>query len=350
MLLRADFNVLFGDGRIEDLYRIKKTVPTIELLKNAGAKTIILSHLSPGKGKTIKPVCEYLNEKYFKNEPVKFIEHSDIASVKQKIADMEDGQVVLLENLRLHEGEEKNDDVFARELASLGDIFVNDAFSVAHRRHASVVGLPKYLPSFVGLLFEGELSGFDSAFHPDHPFLLILGGIKAETKIGVVDKFLNIADKIFIGGALANNFFKAKGEDIDGSSYNEKVSVEKYLGNAKIILPEDVRKKDGVILDVGPKSAERLEGLIKEARFILWNGPLGSMEEPSFEEGTKIIAMAIANSGARTIVGGGDTVAILNELKIMDKFSFVSTAGGAMLEFLAHGTLPGIEALFKSGI
>ncbi|MEK9183736.1 MAG: phosphoglycerate kinase, partial [Patescibacteria group bacterium] len=199
-------------------------------------------------------------------------------------------------------------------------------------------------PSYAGLLFDEEVRSLESGFAPQHPFLLILGGVKFESKIGVIDRFLNIADKIFIGGALANNFFKARGDNIGESVFDSRISVGKYLDNEKIILPVDVRKKSDKIFDIGPKTVENLVELIKKEKFILWNGPPGNIEE-GFGESTKIVAEAIANSGAKSIVGGGDTVAIINKMGLIDKFSFVSTGGGAMLQFLAYGTLPGIEAL-----
>lgn len=346
VILRADFNVLFGDGRMEDLYRIKKTMPTIEYLRDKGAKVIIISHLSAGKNGSLSSVADYINKKYF--FPIKFIKEKNIDNIKKELIGLKDGEVVLLENIRNYQGEGENDSYFARELAGLGDIYVNDAFSVSHRKHASIVGLPKLLPSFVGFLFEEEVAGLQAVFSPKHPFLFILGGIKMETKLGVLDKFLNIADSIFIGGALANGFLKARGFDIGESIVDEKTPVEKYLNNQKIIFPEDVRRKDGKIYDIGEKTTIKILPMIQSAKFILWNGPMGNIEEGDFDKGTKIIAQAIANSNAKTIIGGGDTVAVINKMGILEKFSFVSTAGGAMLEFLANGTLPGIEAIRKA--
>jgi len=347
VLLRVDFNVLFSDGKVEDLYRIKRTIPTIEYLSQKGAKVVIISHLSEGKNGSLASVAKYLNsiEKSF---PLGFIKATDLNLMAERLKNMKEGDAVMLENIRLQAGEEQNDENFARRLAELGDIYVNEAFSVSHRRHASIVGIPKYLPSYAGFLFEEEVKGLQSAFSPEHPFLLLLGGVKAETKLGVIDRFLSIADKIFIGGALANNFLQAKGVDIGSSVLSENIPVEKYINNEKIYFPPDVRKKDGKIYDIGEKAIEEILSFIKEAKFILWSGPMGNIEEGDFDKGTKIIAEAIANSKAKTVIGGGDTVAVLNEMGILDKFSFVSTAGGAMLEFLASGTLPGIEAIKKN--
>ena len=344
VLLRVDFNVLFSDGKMEDLYRINRTLPTIDYLSRKGAKVIIISHLSAGKNGSLASVAKYLNslEKSF---PLGFIKATDLDLIAESLKGMKDGDVAMLEDIRLHKKEERNDDNFAKELSELGDIYVNEAFSVSHRKHASIVGIPKYLPSYAGFLFEEEVKGLQSAFSPEHPFLLLFGGVKAETKLGVIDRFLNIADKIFIGGALANNFLKAQGVDIGSSVLSENIPVEKYINNEKIYFPADVRMKDGKIYDIGEKAIQEILSFIKEAKFILWSGPMGNIEEGDFDKGTKIIAQAIANSKAKTVIGGGDTVAVLNEMGILDKFTFVSTAGGAMLEFLASGTLPGIEAI-----
>ena len=342
VILRVDFNVLLKNGDIGDIYRIKRTLPTIDWLKNNGAKTIIISHLSSGKKGSLALVAEHLNKTLGLN--IIFLDSVDFKSVGDRIEKMAEGEIILLENVRIHKGEEENDDNFSKKLSELGDIYANDAFSVAHRAHASIVGITKYLPSYAGLLFNEEVRSLESVFAPQHPFLLILGGVKFESKIGVIDRFLNIADKIFIGGALANNFFKARGDNIGESVFDSRISVGKYLDNEKIILPFNVTKKSDKNIDIVPKTVENLVELIKKEKFILWNGPPGNIEE-GFGESTKIVAEAIANSGAKSIVGGGDTVAIINKMGLIDKFSFVSTGGGAMLQFLAYGTLPGIEAL-----
>lgn len=339
VILRVDFNVLNEKGKIENDYRIKRTLPTIELLKKKGAKIILISHITEGRGKTLRPVAKYLK--------VKFIPDKNLNSIKKKINRMKNGDVVLLENIRVHKEEEKNGENFAKNLASLGDFYINDAFSASHHNHASIAGITKYLPSYAGLLFTDELKHLHGTFNPKHPFLLILGGVKFSTKLGVLEKFSAIADKIFIGGALANNFFKAKGIDIGKSAFDNKVSIKKYLNNPKIILPPDVKRKNGVIFDCGPKTIKMLSKIIQNSKFILWNGPLGDIEKKGFERGTLAIARAIVKSHAVSIIGGGDTVAAIEKVGF-HKFSFVSTAGGAMLEFLAKGTLPGIEALKKS--
>lgn len=344
VLLRVDFNVPIKKGRIAEDFRIIKSLPTIRFLKNKKAKIILLSHFGEKK-ESLKPVANYLKPR-LKN--FKFIPTLFGVLTKKAISEMKDGDIVMLENLRRDKGEEKNDKNFTKKLADLGEVYVNEAFSVSHRPHASIIGIPKYLPSFAGLLFEKEAQNLSKAFKPKHPFLLILGGVKFESKLRMLERFLKIADKVFIGGALANNFFRMKGMNIGKSLHDKKISVRKYLNNPKIILPIDFKKKDGVILDIGPKSVKKLSNLIKKAKFILWNGPMGNFEEKKFAAGTFVVAKLIAKSRAVSIVGGGDTVAAITKLGIISKFFFVSTAGGAMLEFLAKGTLPGIEALIKS--
>lgn len=343
IVLRVDFNVPIEDGSVEGAYRIERVLPTIKFLKKEGAKIILISHLTAGRVETLQPVAEYL-KKYFS---VEFVSSRDFNEIKENIKKITDGEIILLENIRLHKGEKENDKNFAKELASFGDVYVNDAFSASHRNHASIVAITEFLPSYAGLLFQDEYENLKSAFDPSHPFLLILGGVKFESKLGVLDKFLNIADKIFIAGGLANNFFKAGGMDVFDSVIDIETDITEYLGNKRIILPIDTKLGDNKILDAGDETIKMLSKLIGEAKFILWNGPLGNFEVKGFEKGTEEIAKAIANSEAKTIIGGGDTVAAVGRLGILDKFSFVSTAGGAMLEFLANGTLLGIEALTR---
>ncbi len=343
VLLRVDFNVLMKNGKVIDGFRIKRTLPTIKLLKKKGAKIILISHFSAGRAKSLRPAADFLAS-FLKTG---FSRDLFGAETERGISAMKNGDVLLLENLRSDPGEEKNSRAFARRLAKLGDLYVNDAFSVSHRKHASVAAITQYLPSYAGLLFEEEVENLRSAFSPKRPFLLILGGIKFGVKLGVLERFVKIADKIFVGGALSNNFFKARGLDVGRSVVDDGADIKKYLDNPKIMTPVDVRKKAGVILDCGPNTVKMLAGEIARAKFVLWNGPLGDFEVKGFEKGTEGVARAIAKSPAESIVGGGDTVAAIAKLGILKKFSFVSTGGGAMLEFLAKGTLPGIEALKK---
>jgi len=347
VLLRAGFNEPIKKGKVLDSFRLKRAIPTIELLQKKGAKIILISHLSEGNAKSLRPVAEFLSANRWISK-IDFISKTTGKDVEDKISGMKNGDILMLENLRLDEGEEKNSKAFAKQLAKFGDIFVNDAFSVSHRKHASVVSLPKLLPSYMGLLFEDELKNLEKAFNPSHPFLLIIGGVKFGTKLGVLKKFVKIADNIFIGGALANNFFREQGLDIEKSVFDKDTDVKKYVNNPKIILPIDVREKSGVILDCGPNTIEMLTKIINKSKFVLWNGPMGNFEKSGFEKGTEDLAKAIAGSRARSVVGGGDTITAIDGIdggKLLDKFSFVSTAGGAMLEFLSKGTLPGIEAL-----
>jgi phosphoglycerate kinase len=273
---------------------------------------------------------------------------------------MKNGDCVLLENLRFDDGEKKNDPKFAQALASLGDIYVNDAFSVCHRSHASVVGVPKLMPSYAGFQLEKEVANLSKAFSPSHPFLFILGGAKFETKLPLIEKFIEIADHVFVGGALATDFFKIKGYEIGTSLVSEgDFGLEKYVNNPKLLIPIDVKTKDGeikmadalsktdAIMDCGPGTIDSLSDKVKNAKLILWNGPLGVYEQ-GYKDSTLSLARLIANNhdrGVESLVGGGDTIAAIAENNDEGRFSFVSTGGGAMLDFLAKGTLPGIEVL-----
>ena len=275
--------------------------------------------------------------------------------------ELQEGDVVLLENLRHSEGEEKNDPLFAKYLASLGDVYVNDAFSVSHRAHASVVGVPALIPHYAGIRLALEVTKLAVAFDPQHPFLFILGGAKISTKMPLLKKFLNIADNIFVGGAIANNFLKVKGVEIGTSTYDkdELDGLDAYLGDPHLVLPVDVVAKNAagsetktlaalssgdMIVDAGSSTIKSLEAVVGAAKLIVWNGPLGFYEE-GFTEGSRELLGLIAGSRAMSIIGGGDTVALINEMGALEKFSFVSTGGGAMLDYLANETLPGIEAL-----
>jgi len=363
VLLRLDFNVVLDEkDSVVDDFRIKKSVPTIEFLRSAGAKTIIISHIGRNKNDSLLPVFEYLGEKI----PLSFSSDLSENGIVRAILDMKNGDVLLCENLRQNEGEEKNDISFANRFAQFADIYVNDAFSVSHRPHASIVSLPKLLPSYIGLLFEDEIRNLSVAFNPPKPFLFILGGAKFKTKLPLIKKYLTLADICFIGGALSNNFFKGLGYDIGDSEVDLSENVSDILSQKNLLLPIDVRvqnkkgiqikKPDNVsqgdkILDAGPKTLVLLEEKIKEAGFVLWNGPLGDYKISSFEEGTekfiKILAERDFQKG-ELVVGGGDTSAMISRMGLEKKFPFISTAGGAMLEYLSEKTLPGIEALEKS--
>ncbi|OGZ06632.1 MAG: phosphoglycerate kinase [Candidatus Lloydbacteria bacterium RIFCSPHIGHO2_02_FULL_54_17] len=358
ILLRLDLNVPLEEGEVRDAYRIEQSLATIDFLRKEGARVVIMSHIGKGKPEdTLLPVAKYLNKKF----PVTFLDQPMSTENVRMVGRMEDGDVVLLENLRHEKGEEANDPEFARAIAALGDIYVNDAFAVSHRAHASVVGIPLLLPSYAGILFAEEVRRLSVALAPKHPFLFIVGGAKISTKMPLLKKFLETADYVFVGGALANNFFKVAGHEIGKSVYDETElkGLKELLDHERLIIPSDVivkneggsepRRLDSVtksdmIVDIGPESVRNMEAVIGSAALIVWNGPLGYYEA-GFTNGTREFFLLITNAQATSIVGGGDTVALINEMHLLDRFSFVSTGGGAMLDFLQNETLPGIEAL-----
>lgn len=301
VLLRVDFNVPIKNGEVGDDFRIIKALPTINFLLKKGAKVILITHLGKNGSASLGPVIQRFWE----------------------LAKFPKDKIEFFENVRKFPGEEKNDSIFAKKLASLGDIYVNDAFPVSHRVHASIVGITKYLPSYAGFQLEEEVKNLSRAFkNPKHPFLFILGGAKFFTKMPLIKKYLKLADQVFIGGALA-----------------VKALQMPVARNSKIIFPVG----DPAALDANAETLEILKKEIEKAHFILWNGPLGNYEN-GFTKGTIELAKIISKSKAFSIIGGGDTVAVAKKVGLK-KFSFVSTAGGAMLDFLANGTLPGIKAL-----
>jgi 3-phosphoglycerate kinase len=337
VLVRVDYNVPIKNGKVLDDFRIKKSIQTIKFLQNKGAEVILVSHLGKDGKESLAPVANRL-KKYIKKN------------------------VTLLENIRKDSGEEKNDLNFAKKLANLADFYVNDAFSVSHRNHASVVGVPKYLPSYAGFQLEEEIRNLSKVIkNPKHPFLFILGGAKFSTKMPLIQKYLKTADYVFIGGALLNDFLKAKKYETGKSlTDNTKIPVN-ILNNKKLILPVDVVvlsgnkiinkkiediKKNEIIIDIGKESVKLAESYIKKVKLILWNGPLGKYEEKSGNLATEKLLKAVANTKkAESIIGGGDIVSIVSKLKLEKKFTFVSTGGGATLDFLVNSTLPGIKAL-----
>jgi phosphoglycerate kinase len=357
VIIRVDWNVPIKDGKVVDDYRIQNTLPTLEYLEKSGARTIIISHLDSKEGSSLAPVHEHVN-KFF---PLAFCTETVGSEAKKAVKKLEDGESILLENVRLDEGEKENSVEFSKKLSELGEIFVNEAFSESHRKYASIVGIPQYIPGYLGIRFSEEITYLSKAFYPKRPFLLIMGGAKFETKLPIIKKFLSIADNIFIGGALANDFFRQmkievgkslvspKGEiDIEEMSKSEKVKlpsdvVVKRDGNVHIVPLDKIMPED-IIVDAGPNTLLELKELISRSSSVLWNGPLGGYEE-GYRQPTLELARFLAESGKETILGGGDTLAAIRELELSEKFSFVSTGGGAMLDFLAAGTLPGIEAL-----
>jgi phosphoglycerate kinase len=357
VLVRTSLDVPIVNGVAQDHFRIERAVPTIAYLIERGARVIIATHVGRKPETSTKPLVDAL-QKHF---PVSYV-HGVVGEVVYgAVAHMKEGTALLLENLRSHEGEVANDDAFAKELASYADFYVNDAFAVSHRAHASIVSVPKYLPSFAGITFSEEYDALAKAFTPEHPSLFILGGAKFETKEPLIEEYVDTYTRSFIGGALANDFIRARGLEVGKSLLCKCVISPELLAKENLILPLDVvASTDGVwretsvsdvlphetIMDVGPRTIDMLAPLIKGAKTILWNGPLGNYEA-GHDTATKACAKLIAESDAFTIVGGGDTVASIESLGLKDSFGFLSTAGGAMLEFLEKKTLPGIEAIPK---
>ena len=355
VLLRLDLNVPMEGTRILDNTRIKKVLPTLLYLRKAGARTIVISHLGERRDTLPKRSGPYFGEAY----SAWFYAESFRSRRGRESGRHENGSILVLENLRREKGETENSNLFALSLSRLGDVYVNDAFSESHRKYASIVSLPKFLPSYAGLLFEKEMKELSLVLAPKRPFLFILGGAKISTKLPLIKKYLKIADNVFVGGAVQNSFFKALGYEI-GKSLKDDCGEDliKLSRHKNLILPVDVLvnkgaarridevKKGDTIRDIGPQSLSTLLSLIAKEKEILFNGPLGNYEL-GFDETTKETLKAMAKTKARTVVGGGDTIVIVSRLKLENKLSFVSTAGGAMIEFLAKGTLPGILALKK---
>lgn len=355
VLLRLDFNVPFQNGIITDDFRIRAALPTIQKLLKSKTQVFILSHLEEdGKIPHLDLVHKRLEQLLKKK--VLFLRGG--MSMSRPIKE----QIVLFDNVRLNTGEKTNNALFVKKLASWGDCFINDAFAVLHREHASVVGIPKILPSKLGPLVKKEISELSRVFHPLHPFLFVLGGAKFSTKEPLISAFLKSADAVAVGGVLANTFLKDRGYVVGKSHTDSEKIPHRILWHEKILLPHDVivlrnKKKKTVLVeevenhdiiyDAGPKTVKDLAGLAYGAKFILWNGTLGLCEK-GFCDGTKKFAQAVGASRAYSIVGGGDTVAAIRQLKLEKNFDFISTGGGAMLEFLAKGTLPGIEAIEKT--
>jgi len=371
VLLRTDFNVdLSENGKILSDFRIRAALPTIHyLLKNGVSKIIIIAHLGKPKGRdpefSFKVVADHLIQ--LLNRPVIFVDDCKGEKVKIAINSSPNSSILFLENLRFYEEEEKNDENFAKELATLADVYVNDAFGVCHRNAASVVAITKFLPSFGGLLLKKEIENLNKVMAGfERPLVLILGGAKISTKLPLIKSFSAMADSILLGGALVNTILKAWSFFVGQSLVeDEMISEASKIGSAKaeLILAGDflvgpstdvkvaeirrlgeVRPQDK-ILDIGPASQAMFSDIIKKAKTIVWNGPMGYFENPVFSEGTKKIIEAIVASSAFSVVGGGETLTALEEWSFFDKISFVSTGGGAMLSYLAKEKMPGLEAL-----
>ena len=364
-MVRADFNVPIADGIVVEDLRMRSIIPTVNLLKDASAKIILISHLETKDGSGMEVVAKHFNEKL--GVSVKFIDEVVGDNVKKAAAGLLDGEILLLQNLRVNPGEKTNNEDFAKELASYADFYVNDAFSVSHREHASVVGIPKFLPHFAGVQLMKEIKSLQEAINPPHPFVFILGGAKFETKLPLIRKYLDKAEYVILGGALVNDVYKARGFNIGKSLVSDgSIDISGIVSNPKLILSEDVVVHDvnnvkkvsikrmeevgdaDVIADTGPQILEILRPMFSSAKFVLWNGPLGNYET-GFSDQTIGCAKLLIESGVRGAIGGGDTVAAVKALGLDggDSFEkiFVSTGGGAMIDFLVNETLPGIEAL-----
>ncbi|MEF3254749.1 MAG: phosphoglycerate kinase [Deferribacterales bacterium] len=373
VFLRVDFNVPLKNGVIKDDTRIVEALPTINYLRNSGAKLILGSHLGRPKGQpepefSLKPVADYITDKFF---PVKFIDDFIGDKVKKEIDSLKEGEVLLLENLRFYKGEEKNLPEFAKELASLAEVYVNDAFGTCHRKHASVYGVPEIMSiKAAGFLVQKEVEYFERLLkNPEKPFVAILGGAKVSDKIGVIKSLINLADKIIIGGAMAYTFLKFKGYSVGNSLVeNEYIGVveetlklaeEKGVG---IVLPVDhvcseefggepvyiseVNIPDNLMgLDIGNKTIDLFNKELVSAKTVLWNGPMGVFENENYNKGTFAIANTLAKLGITAVVGGGDSVSAVKKAGVADKISHISTGGGASLEYIEFGSLPGIDVL-----
>lgn len=376
VLMRADFNEPLDEktGCITDDIRIRAAIPTIEYLINREAKVIICSHLGRPKGKkeplySLKSVAIRLSE--ILRQEVSLATDCIGEEAEQAVARMNGGDVLLLENLRFYPGEEKSDPAFAEALAKLGELYVDDAFGTAHRAHASIVGVAKYLPAVSGLLLEKEVKTLGGILqNPVHPFGLLLGGAKVNDKVALIENVMSKVDHIIIGGGMAASFLKASNYEIGRSLLDGNVEVAAYLmqmaekHGVKIHLPEDVvvtdEIKDGAsaeivmvrdippekrIADIGPLTVSQFRKVLEKCKTVFWNGPMGVYEIPQFSEGTLAIAGIIAGLNATTIIGGGSTAEAVTSLKLNDHMSFVSTGGGASLEFLSGQMLPGVAAL-----
>lgn len=376
VLLRVDFNVpLDKNGEVADDSRIRFALPTIQYLKEQKAKIILISHLGRPKGKvnekyTLSSVAVRLQE--LLNEPILKLDDCIGVEVNRAIENMQYGEVILLENVRFHPEEEKNDPAFAAKLAKLADVYVDDAFGSAHRSHASTDGVARIIPGVAGFLMETELEMLGQVIdNPKRPFVAILGGAKVSDKIGVIGNLLDKVDTLIIGGGMANTFLRAKGYQTGKSLLEpDKVDLAKELldkaekEGIELILPDDLVvalavdpnseqkqvacndiPEDWMALDIGSATIEKFKSIINKANTIVWNGPLGVFEMEPFAKGTFEIANAMANSKAVTLVGGGDCVAAVRKAGVSDKMSHISTGGGASLEFLEGKILPGVDAL-----
>jgi phosphoglycerate kinase len=381
ILLRVDFNVPMQDGKISDATRIERALPTIRDLQQQGGKIVIMAHFGRPKGKdlseTLRPVAQKLQELLGSN--VQFATDCIGDEAQKVVANLNDGDIAVLENVRFYAEEEKNDPSFVKQLASLGDVFVNDAFSASHRAHASISGLADVLPAYAGRLMEEELNALQTGLEkPIQPVMAVVGGAKVSSKLSVLNNIVTKANMLVVGGGMANTFLFAQGHDVGASLCEQDMADEARTiletakkHNCEIILPVDVvvakefkanaanetKTIDAVaaddrILDVGPATIEQIKQRLATTKTVLWNGPMGAFEIEPFDKATTALAQAVAAATQKgqlvSVAGGGDTVSALEHAKVADQFSYVSTAGGAFLEWLEGKTLPGVKALQES--
>lgn len=375
VLLRVDFNVPILNGKIKDDHRILAGLETIEFLLKKKASLVIISHLGTAKGKfdkqySLSPIAFHL-EKLLRKK-VNFLSNHDPEAALDVVSNIKEGEIIFLENLRFNKGELSDNAAFAKKLASLGDIYVNDAFSVSHRPQASISSIKKYLPAYAGLLLEKEVTALYKIIAPKKPLVVIMGGAKISTKAPLIFSLYGKADKILIGGALATTFFKLFGFEVGKSFYDEKISPkvskmlkeEKYF--KKLVLPIDLVvkgrndkirvcfpdevKKSEMILDIGPETISLFAENIKKAATLVWNGPMGKFEEDSFKQGSLSVARLVAarsKGSSFGVVGGGETIEVLKMTKMEEYIDFISTAGGAMLSYLGGENMPGLEKIIS---
>ncbi|UNT56440.1 phosphoglycerate kinase [Lysinibacillus capsici] len=375
VFVRVDFNVPMADGAITDETRIRAAIPTIEYLVEQGAKVILASHLGRPKGEVkedMRLTAVGIRLAELMGKPVTKLDESIGQAVEEAVANMQDGDILLLENVRFHAGEEKNDPTLAQQFAQLADIYVNDAFGAAHRAHASTEGIAKHIPAVSGFLMQKELDVLGKALsNPEHPFTAIIGGAKVKDKIGVIESLLEKVDHLIIGGGLSFTFIKAQGHDIGKSLLEEdKIELAKsFIEKAEAkgvqlhmpvdavvanefsqdaetqIVDVDAIPADWMGLDIGPKTAANYAEVIKNSKLIIWNGPMGVFEMDKFANGTKTVADAMATTAGYTVIGGGDSAAAVEKFEVADKMDHISTGGGASLELMEGKELPGIVAL-----